>query len=152
MAVRFMRESMSEKSIFVFRIRYTLFSMVMTFLLGLVGVMNFHFYIFILILYYIFFIFLILLYSPLKHKKFSYTIISNCLKISCGVFFIKNITVGIDKIQYVETHQSIEQRFFSLCTLIFYTAGGKVKIPQIDTKKALSIKKQLYRSFKNEET
>ena len=69
---------------------------------------------------------------------------------SYGVIFSQNITLNINNIQYIELSQSIEERLLSVATLILYTAGGKIKIPHLSTKRALYIKKQLYRSVGNE--
>ncbi len=145
-----MFENISKKSISILRIRYSLFSALLTFSLGILGVINFDLYIRTLIIYLIFFFFVLLIYCPMKYKCTLFSVSDEHIKMSYGVIFSQNITLNINNIQYIELSQSIEERLLSVATLILYTAGGKIKIPHLSTKRALYIKKQLYRSVGNE--
>ena len=145
-----MFENISKKSILILRIRYSLFSALLTFSLGILGIINFGLYIRTLIIYLILFFFVLLIYCPMKYKCTLFSVSDEHIKISYGVMFSQNITLNINNIQYIELSQSIEERLLSVATLILYTAGGKIKIPHLSVKRALYIKKQLYRSVGNE--
>lgn len=145
-----MQESISKKSVLVFKIRYTLASVAITFLMGFLGVLNFKLYLTLLVVYCCLFIVMVCIYAPLKYKNFSFLIGASKIKISYGVVFYKKITLSIKNIQYVETSQSIEQKFLKVMTLTFYTAGGKIILPQLDTKRAVEIKRDVYRRTSHE--
>ena len=143
-----MYRSISRKSIMVFRLRYTAVCSAISFILGLLGIINFHFYLFSLSAVFIMFVFLFFFYAYRRYESFSFFINSRNLNLCYGVFFTKRITFSIDKLQYIEVRQGIDERILCLSTLVFYTAGGKIKIPALDNRTALSIKKCLYRSLK----
>ncbi len=143
-----MYRSISKKSILVFRVRYTLICSFISFILGLLGIINFHLYLFSLSTIFAIFVFLFFFYSNKKYRSFSFFINSRNLNLCYGVFFTKRITFSIDKLQYIEVRQGIDERILYLSTLVFYTAGGKIKIPDLDNRTALSIKRSLYRRLK----
>ena len=143
-----MYRSISRKSILVFKLRYTAACSAISFILGLLGIINFHLYLFSLSTVFTIFLFLFFFYAYRRYKSFSFFINSSNLTLYYGVFFTKRITFSIDKLQYIEVRQGIDERILYLSTLVFYTAGGKIKIPALDSRTALSIKKCLYRSLK----
>ena len=80
----------------------------------------------------VFYTFLILYYFTLRFKYTEYTLSSYVMFINKGVFFKKYTSLFKDNIQFVEVIQSPLQKKFNLCTVIFYLAGKKCSVAQIN--------------------
>lgn len=142
--------TLSKKSILIFRIRYTFLEACACFLLGMIGVFHLNLCLVLIFFSLITYLYLFLFYSPRRYSKTHYRLTSNTFTLSKGVFFLKTKTLNLDRIQYIEITRSIEQRLLSVCTIIFHTAGSKITLSQLDLKTGLLIKKQIYERIRDE--
>lgn len=130
----------SKKSLKVLYIRYTIIFLIAAFISGGAAVFNIFVSLALLLVSLAVYIFFISFYRKSYYREIKYCIYSNKIYSKKGVFFSKEFTVPIKKIQSTEVLISPIQKWLGLCTIIFKFAGGQVKIPNIDLDSANIIK------------
>lgn len=140
----------SNKNIIVLKIRISIIFSILSFLIGFVGIFNriLTYILFVLII--ILYIFLIAYYSPENYKSKSYSISNDLIIINWGVFFRKSVSISLRKLQFIELIQTPVQKYFSLCSIVFYTSGSKATLSNIDVPIGNKIEDIFIRKINNE--
>lgn len=93
-------------------------------------------------------IFLAVLWPPLQHRHFRYTLREADLLVEQGVLFRSWTSVPYNRIQHVDTRQGPLERLLGLSRLLVFTASGPVadgSIPGLDEAKATTLRDLLSR-------
>ena len=130
----------SKKALKVLYLRYTAIFLIFAFISGGAAVFNIFVSIGLFIISSAMYIFFISFYRKAYYKAIKYCLYSNKIYLKKGVFFLKESTISIKKIQSIEILISPIQKWLGLCTIVFRFAGGQVTIPNIDLDSANIIK------------
>lgn len=65
---------------------------------------------------------------PLRSGRISYTRVGGCLQIEKGLFLRRTLVVNRSDIRYSELTNGPVERRLGVCTLTFFTGGGKVRL------------------------
>lgn len=144
------KQSISEKSVIVWRIRATLILFGTAFFLGalfaffpilssIIGTLCILAYVFVIIIYY-----------PLLYKNTSFSVAEDEITIEHGFFVKRKCTLHSNRVQYIITIDGPIQRIFGLCSLSFMTAGSTEVLQNISPEDAEKIKRALSKSEKEE--
>lgn len=137
------KQSISEKSVMVWRIRATLILFATAFILG--GL-----FVFLPILSSILatlcgtvYILAIIIYYPWLYRSTSYILGNSEISITRGCFVKRKCTLRSTRVQYVVTITGPIQKIFGLCSLSFMTAGSTEILQNITTENAEKIRECL---------
>ena len=78
--------------------------------------------------------FIVFFYPYARYNNTKYYVSANILRIDKGVIFKNKIILKTSSIQYIDSIQTPIQKIFKTYTLIFYTAGSKISLGQLDIK------------------
>lgn len=92
--------------------------------------------------------FLAVLWPPLQHQRFRYTLRAHDLLVEQGVLFRSWTSVPYNRIQHVDTRQGPLERLFGLSRLLVFTASGPLpdgSIPALAEARATELRDLLSR-------
>jgi len=69
----------------------------------------------------------------LRWRRWRYEIRPEEVDLQRGILWISRTLVPLARIQHVDTRQGPLQRRFGLSTVVFYTAAGPNRIPELST-------------------
>lgn len=125
-------ESLSSKSVTIWRLRATAIATIGVFLSG--GICVFDFFVGVTVALLLVFIYIISVtwYFPMLYNRYHYNIGTNSITLRKGIILKRNIIIECKKIQYREIRQTPLQKLFKTAALKIYTCGTYVIISQID--------------------
>ncbi|HHZ06788.1 MAG TPA: PH domain-containing protein [Clostridiales bacterium] len=121
----------SPKKVALFRIRATICSIMLAFIIGGIFVFSYVLGVFILLLAFIAYILLFTLYAPLLYENSCYKIATQSITIEKGVFFHRQYTLLIKNIEYTKAITTPISRKMNIVSVAIYTKGAKVIINDI---------------------
>lgn len=133
--------TLSKKAVFVWRARLTIILLGALFVCGGVSVFSLVFGIALTIFTLLAYVSIIVIYIPLLHESYKFTISDEKITINKGVILQKTYNLYTKKIQYIELAQSPLEKKYDLCTIVFHTAGANLSLQQIDLKYGSYLKK-----------
>lgn len=137
-------QKISEKSIIVWRIRFYVLFILMSFISGGIGIFNMKISIILVLLCIILAILAIIIYCPKRYLNTMYSIKNGTITIKRNVVFNNNYSISIKKIQYVQIIQTPLQRFLHLCSIVFHTAGSTIRLEQLSIEEGIKIRNITY--------
>ncbi|GGI41305.1 PH domain-containing protein [Mammaliicoccus stepanovicii] len=84
------------------------------------------------------------------YRNFRYSIDKDEINIKSGIFFIKEVSIPIFRIQNVDLYEGFIMRKFDLANITLSTAGGRKEIKYINKEKANIIKYTIQNRIGNE--
>lgn len=122
----------SQKYIFINRVRATAVLIVWWFFCGMTAVFSEALAVLLGLLSIFVYIFFISYYLTESYSAYSYTVGKHSIDIKKGFFIRKKIHLDRSRIQYCEQFQSPLQRIMGTCTVAYQVAGAVVYLSQID--------------------
>ena len=80
---------------------------------------------------------------PLRWRMWRYEIRPDEIDLQRGILWIERTLVPLARIQHVDTRQGPLQRRFGLSTVVFYTAAGPNRIPELSTQVAAEVRDRI---------
>lgn len=84
-----------------------------------------------------------IIYPIFEYKQWRYTITNDKIEFTEGIYFKRTVLIPIIRIQHIQLNQGPINKFFKLCNITIFTAGGQHKIPNIEMEKAEEISEYL---------
>lgn len=138
-------QRISSKGIIVWRVRFYLLFIVLSFIFGGLGIFNIKLSIVFVMICVILAVVAIIFYCPLRYERTRYYINNEKIKIKQNVIFCVDYSISIKKIQYIQMVQTPLQRVLHLCSIIFHTAGSTIKLEQIPIEEGIKIRNITYK-------
>jgi membrane protein YdbS with pleckstrin-like domain len=79
----------------------------------------------------------------LRWKRWRYEIRPDEIDLQRGILWVGRTLVPLARIQHVDTRQGPLQRRFGLSTVVFYTAAGPNRIPELSTPVAAEVRDRI---------
>jgi membrane protein YdbS with pleckstrin-like domain len=79
----------------------------------------------------------------LRWRRWRYEIRPDEVDLQRGILWISRTLVPLARIQHVDTRQGPLQRRFGLSTVVFYTAAGPNRIPELSTPVAAEVRDRI---------
>ena len=79
----------------------------------------------------------------LRWKRWRYEIRPAEIDLQRGIWWVERTLVPLARIQHVDTRQGPLQRRFGLSTVVFYTAAGPNRIPELSTPVAAEVRDRI---------
>ena len=79
----------------------------------------------------------------LRWRMWRYEIRPDEIDLQRGILWIERTLVPLARIQHVDTRQGPLQRRFGLSTVVFYTAAGPNRIPELSTPIAAEVRERI---------
>lgn len=130
------RNKLSEKCLYIWKIRLTLVMAVWSFFCGALVVFSPILAVICIAVGIAFYLFALLYYLKAFCRSYTYRIGKNCISIRKGVLIHKRIYIAKSRVQYAELIQTPLQRIFKTCTIAYQVAGAVVYLSQIDIKQS----------------
>lgn len=136
-------ERLPKSSITIWRLRLTIATCALVFLLGILVAFFSRVAVFLLLVTFFSYMYLFIFYCIDRYNNECFFIDSSVLYVERGVYFKTKKNIFLDKLQYIKIIVSPDQKIFGLCTMCFFSIGSKTIISHLEYKRALAIKKAL---------
>lgn len=130
------RNNLSEKCLYIWKIRLTCVMAVWFFICGAIFVFSAALAAVCVSIGAVLYLFAFIYYLNAFYKAYSYRIGKKNVSIRKGIIFHKRIYIEKNRVQYAELIQTPLQRIFKTCTIAYQVAGAVVYLSQIDIKQA----------------
>lgn len=137
---------LSEKCVYLWRLRATVLLIFLAFLDGSLFVFFPKWAVFFAIIEIILYILMILLYFPTLYKHCGYFFEDDIISISSGVFIYHQTKIPVSQIQYCVISQGVLQKIYGLCSVRLMMAGSFESVSQITLINAYRLKNQIEHS------
>lgn len=84
-----------------------------------------------------------LFYLPHRQRAHRFSLHTGRLEVERGVFFHRRLQLELSRVQYAGLWITPLQKKMGLCTLVFHTAGGPVRLESIPLRAAARLRRQL---------
>lgn len=79
------------------------------------------------------------IFPKMQYDRWFYSIENNLIELSNGVVFKHDKKVPFVRLQHIEVFRGILDRIFGLSSVLIFTAGGAVRIPNLEKEQAVKV-------------
>ena len=137
---------LSEKCVYLWRIRATVILIIFSFLDGSLFVFFSEWAVMAAVIGLAVYILMIVFYFPMLYKRCGYFFEDNIISISSGVFIYHETKIPVSQIQYCVISQGALQKIYGLCSVRLLMAGSFESVSQITLINAYRLKNQIEHS------